>query len=147
MRESEFGRTAVGKYHQKEDDHPQSSDEMCGRSPEEKAFRQSFYLCQYRGSGGGVSGNTFKPSVYQCEFSSPKYIWEHSEYKGQDPGQDDGEKAGLESRCRILLHEYEWKGSCDESHEETDQKGSEGRIKSVINGDRNRYQHKKGIDQ
>ena len=120
---------------------------MSRRTPEDKALWQRFDVIQDCRTCSSISGNTFKPSIYDCEFTTPEHIWKHTEDKGQHPGQDNGHITVLQGQSRHLPDKNERECSDKECDDETDSQWAESGIHSINERDTDRQSHKQGTDK
>ena len=120
---------------------------MGGRTPEKQALRKGFdvpYDCE---TCCGVAGYGFKYRIHQRKLASVEDVWQHSEDKRKNPGDEDDEIAVGHSYRRDLSDKYEWERSYYESYEEADRKRAESGVHAVHDGYHHRQEHEQCAHQ
>ena len=147
VRQTHAHLARLRNYQQQEHHHPESSDEVRGRTPEQQAVGKGLHIAEDGPAAGGIAAHRLENRIGKREGAAPEHIREQAEEEGQQPRERDDHIA-LAQRYRIrLAHEDEGEDAHDEGYGERNHQGRERRIVAV----RHRYeygeQHEQRIHQ
>lgn len=120
---------------------------MRGGPPEKQALGQLLHVFEDGASGRREAGNAFKPGIDDRERTAPQHIGQHSEYKREDPGQEDDHIPVPEGDRRAFPHENKGEYADDERDREADQQGRQRAVMPVPKRDQDGQKHEQCTDQ
>ena len=140
-------RRRVGNHQQQEDHDSQTADKMRGGSPEQQTVRKRFHIAQDGTPRSGETGNAFEKGVDNRKGPSPEGIGQHSEDKGQQPGQENDDITVFQGNGRVFPDKDEREDAYDEGDRKADHQRGQRTVVPICHGNQDGQEHEQRTDQ